>query len=148
MLGGAPPGPVLELCSGVAHIGLLAVHGTDRRLVCVDVDPVACDHAVANAAVEPLPVIIADPPWVSSELVGCLPADPVSAIDGGADGFDLARACVAVIDRCLHAEGRALRQLGSYAQADLLRAELPGPLVVTETRGGAGAGARRDAGPS
>ncbi|MCR1784036.1 methyltransferase [Nocardioides carbamazepini] len=160
LLDDAPSGAVLELCSGVAHIGLLAVHGTDRRLVCVDADPVACEYAVANAAAagraglvdvrqEPLgsfsadelfPVIIADPPWVRSELVGCFPADPVAAIDGGADGLDLARACVAVIDRCLHAEGRALLQLGSYAQADLLQAELPDSLVLTKTRAEPGRG--------
>ncbi|MDQ6522872.1 methyltransferase [Nocardioides sp. LHD-245] len=160
LLDGAPPGAVLELCCGAAHIGLLAVHGTDRRLVCVDVDPVACDYAAANAAAagraelvevrrqelgsfsaaEPFPVIIADPPWVRSELVGCFPADPLLAIDGGADGLDPARACVAVIDRCLHADGSALLQLGSYAQADLLRAELPDSLVVVETRAEPGRG--------
>ena len=49
LLAVVPPGPVLELCSGVGHLGLLAVHGTDRRLVCVDVDPVACAYAVDNA---------------------------------------------------------------------------------------------------
>lgn len=154
LLDDAPPGPVLEICSGVGHIGLLAVHGTDRHLVCVDVDPVACDYAVANAvaagradlvdvrrqelgsfaADEPFPLIIADPPWVRTELVGCFPADPVLAIDGGADGLDLARECVAVIDRCLHVEGAALLQLGSLAQADLLEAELPESLAVAETR--------------
>ena len=46
----APAGPVLELCAGVGHIGLLSVAAADRRLVCVDANPVACDHARANAA--------------------------------------------------------------------------------------------------
>jgi release factor glutamine methyltransferase/ribosomal protein L3 glutamine methyltransferase len=144
----------------VAHIGLLAVDGTDRRLVCVDVDPVACAFAEANAgaagrsglvevrrasldtfaADDPFPLIIADPPWVRSELVGCFPADPVLAIDGGTDGLDLARQCVDVIDRCLHAQGAALLQLGSYEQARVLDGELPDSLVLTETRGEPGRG--------
>src|SRR5689334_1747601 len=37
----AGPGPVLELCAGVGHIGLLAVHLVPRPLVCVDANPVA-----------------------------------------------------------------------------------------------------------
>ena len=37
----APPGPVLELCSGAGHIGLLAVTLAPRSLVCVDVDSTA-----------------------------------------------------------------------------------------------------------
>ena len=32
----APPGPVLELCAGAGHIGLLAVTLAPRPLVCVD----------------------------------------------------------------------------------------------------------------
>lgn len=160
LLESVPPGPVLELCSGVAHIGLLAVHGTDRRLVCVDVDPVACRYAERNAAAagraaltdirttslsafvadESFPLVVADPPWVRTDYVAGFPSDPVLAIDGGADGLDLARECVAVIDRCLHPEGAALLQLGGYAQVDQLRTELPGSLVVGGTRAEPGRG--------
>ena len=39
----APDGPVLELCSGAGHIGLLAVLLSSRPLVCVDASSVACD---------------------------------------------------------------------------------------------------------
>jgi methylase of polypeptide subunit release factors len=49
ILADAPGGPVLELCSGAGQIGLLAVADTDRRLVCVDLDPVACAYARRNA---------------------------------------------------------------------------------------------------
>ncbi|MBM7520488.1 methyltransferase [Nocardioides nitrophenolicus] len=155
-----PPGPVLELCSGVGHIGLLAVAGTERRLVCVDVDPVACAYAERNAAAagrghlvevrnhaldafvsdEVFALVIADPPWVRSEHVGCFPADPVLAIDGGADGLDRARECVRLIDRHLHADGAALLQLGSYAEAEELSAELPATLriAVSEAEPGRG----------
>ena len=50
LLAVAPDGPVLELCTGAGHIGLLAIHGSARRLVAVDADPIACDYAGANAA--------------------------------------------------------------------------------------------------
>lgn len=156
----APPGPVLELCSGAGHIGLLAVHGTDRRLVCVDVDPVACGFArrnadaagrgglveVRNLAVddfasdEQYPLIVADPPWVLSEHLACFPADPALAIDGGDDGLALARRCVAVIDQQLHPDGAALLQLGSVVQLETLTGELPSGLVAADVRAEPGRG--------
>ena len=40
----APPGPVLEVCAGAGHIGLLAVTLAPRPLVCVDADAVACQY--------------------------------------------------------------------------------------------------------
>ena len=44
-----PAGPVLELCSGVGHIGLLTVRDVERGLVMVDASLAACDLARANA---------------------------------------------------------------------------------------------------
>src|SRR5689334_6443743 len=44
-----PTGPVLELCAGAGQIGLLAVLGSTRRLLCVDIDPAACAWARHNA---------------------------------------------------------------------------------------------------
>lgn len=150
----APRGAVLELCSGAGHIGLLAVDGTDRTLVCVDQNPVACEFATRNARAagradlvdvrnialqslaegEAFPLIIADPPWVSSDDVHRFPEDPVLAIDGGSDGLALARACVAVIDGHLHQRGAALVQLGSTEQARALADDLPSSLVLVEVR--------------
>ncbi len=49
LLDQAPAGPVLELCSGAGQIGLLAIAGSDRSLVCVDANQVACEFARANA---------------------------------------------------------------------------------------------------
>ncbi|HWJ08334.1 MAG TPA: class I SAM-dependent methyltransferase [Nocardioides sp.] len=160
LLDEVPEGPVLELCSGAGQIGLLAVHGTDRRLVCVDADPVACGYAVVNAraagrgdlvevrnvvldrlpAGESYPLVVADPPWVRTEQVGRFPADPLVAIDGGGDGLDLARQCVAAIDRHLHEAGAALLQLGSREQAQALRDELPPTLVAGDVRAEPGRG--------
>ncbi|HWJ11095.1 MAG TPA: methyltransferase [Nocardioides sp.] len=160
LLDDAPPGPVLELCSGTGQIGLLAVRGTDRRLVCVEVDPVACEFAVENAAAAgrasrvdvlnlPLaafaagqlfPVIVADPPTVRTEHLGCFPLDPAGAIDGGEDGLVVARECLRVIDDHLHPEGAALLQLGSVAQTATLADELPDGLVAGEVRAEPGHG--------
>lgn len=127
----APPGPVLELCSGAGHIGLLAVTLAPRTLVCVDADPAACGYLRRNAANagiradvregrmdevlaadERFAVVIADPPWVASDEVGRYPEDPLTAIDGGADGLDLVRACLDVIEGHLLDGGHALLQTG------------------------------------
>ena len=132
----APPGPVLEVCAGAGHIGLLAVHRSGRPLVAVDANPTACDYirrnAVANgldvdvregrmdevlAPDERFAVVIADPPWVPTQEVGMFPDDPVSAIDGGLDGTALVRTCLAVIDRHLSPAGSAVLQVGPE-QAD------------------------------
>lgn len=139
LLTALPPGPVLELCTGAGHIGLLAVHGTGRRLIAVDASPEACRWARHNAAAngidvevregdmtavlapaERFPLVIADPPWVRRDQVGRFAADPVSAIDGGPDGLALARTCVDLIGRHLDDLGVALLQLGDRNQVERL----------------------------
>jgi release factor glutamine methyltransferase len=136
-----PRGPVLELCSGAGHIGLLAVALAPRPLVCVDNDAVACGFLRRNAALagiavdvregpmdavlddhEKFAVIVADPPWVRTSDVGRYPEDPVSAIDGGGDGLALARTCLDVIDRHLMVEGSAVLQVGPLGQAERIGA--------------------------
>lgn len=159
---GAPAGPILELCTGAGHIGLLTVAQCDRDLVAVDVSEDACRFATQNALAaglggrvevrqalvqdacrdgEVFPIILADPPWVPSEQTARFPADPLSAIDGGADGLEVARACTEVIARHLHPDGVALLQLGSAAQVELLAAEVAGTLQVVEVREEPGRGA-------
>jgi methylase of polypeptide subunit release factors len=127
----SPPGPVLELCAGAGQIGLLAVRLSPRSLVCVDADPVACEFLRGNALAagarvdvregpmdavldpdERFAVVIADPPWVTRREVGRFPEDPVTAIDGGPDGLDLVRECLAVIERHLLPAGSAVLQIG------------------------------------
>jgi methylase of polypeptide subunit release factors len=158
LMASAPDGPVLELCAGAGHIGLLAVAASGRHLVCVDANPVACDFARANALAagmadrvevrearletalapdELFPVVIADPPWVPREQTSQFPEDPLLAIDGGPDGLDVARACLSVIAAHLAPGGSAVLQLGTRAQADVLRSEpcfVDGGLVVAEVR--------------
>ena len=152
----APEGPVLELCAGAGHIGLLAVATRPRDLVAVDLNPVACEYVERNAAAagladrvqvregdiegalgpdERFAVVIADPPWVRRAETARFPEDPLIAIDGGDDGLDLARSCVRAIGRHLLPGGSGVLQLGNQAQvtalADLMAAS---GLCVHETR--------------
>ncbi|MCW2831581.1 MAG: methyltransferase [Aeromicrobium sp.] len=155
----APPGPVLEVCAGVGHMGLVATATSGRELVLVDLNPVACAFARSNVAAagadgrveiregrmedvldedETFAVIIADPPWVVSAGIDEFPDDPPIAIDGGADGLELARACCRVIDAHLAAGGSAVLQLGSAEQVEqmglYLDAQLGSDVKVVETR--------------
>src|SRR5690606_693404 len=45
----APAGPILELCSGAGHIGLVAARRSGRALVQVDREPAAAAYARVNA---------------------------------------------------------------------------------------------------
>lgn len=139
LLADAPDGPVLELCSGAGQIGLLTARLSHRPLVCVDVDPLACDYARANAVAaglgdrvevraaeleagpapdERFPLVLADPPWVPRAETGRYPEDPLRAIDGGPDGMDLAWRFLAVAARHVHPDGHVLLQLGTAAQTE------------------------------
>ncbi len=136
-----PSGPILEVCCGVGHIGLIAAKRSGRSLVQVDCDPHACAFARANAAqaswldrvevrcadlaevaarFERYPLVIADPPYVATAQVGRYPEDPLVAIDGGEDGLDLARSCLDLFRAVLDADGRALLQLGSAVQVEAM----------------------------
>jgi release factor glutamine methyltransferase len=149
-------GDVLELCSGAGQIGLLAVTGSSRRLVCVDVSPVAATYTRHNAAAagladrvsvregligevldtaERFPLIIADPPWVPRSQTTRFPQDPLLAIDGGDDGLGVVRECVRAVAVHLAAGGVALLQLGTSAQVEAVTDLLAGTdLVAGETR--------------
>ncbi len=153
----APDGPVLELCSGAGQIGLLTVALTPRPLVCVDLNPVACEYTRRNAEAaglaelvsirqgridevlqprEGFAVVVADPPWVPRADTGRFPEDPLLAIDGGDDGLDVAWACVAAASRHLLPGGSAVLQLGTLEQAAAIDNGLGryGDLAVVEVR--------------
>ena len=155
LLESAPTGPVLELCAGVGHIGLVATVANDRHLVMVDVNPVACEFARTNARsaqmgsraevregrmeealdeTERFSLIIADPPWVPTAETGRFPQDPLIAIDGGDDGLGLALVCCDVIGSHLQPGGDALLQLGSADQVARLTEVIPRQLRVVESR--------------
>lgn len=150
-----PDGPMLELCAGAGQIGLAALQGNDRRLVQVDLNPVACEFAERNARAaglsdrvetrcgdlrsvvgsdERFPLVLADPPYLPSDQVGDHPADPVVAVDGGADGLRVVCACLDVVERVLDPAGSALVQLLGDRQARQLEDVLPDGLELVEVR--------------
>ena len=90
---------------------------------------------------ETFAVAIADPPWVTSAAVQQFPEDPTLAIDGGEDGLQVARACVAAVRDHLDVGGRLLVQLGDEQQAGLLVAGLGPDWQGGELRHGGGTGA-------
>jgi methylase of polypeptide subunit release factors len=156
LLPSLPTGPVLELCSGAGQIGLLAVTGSGRRLVCVDVNPTAAEYVAANAVAaglrnrveirlgriseslaprERFPLIIADPPWVPRADTQRFPEDPLLAIDGGEDGMGVVRDCLTAIASHLAPGGVALLQLGPDGQVEAVTDMLADTkLVAVETR--------------
>lgn len=131
-----PDGPILELCCGAGQIGLVAALETGRPLVQVDDDRGACGYARTNAdaagvdadvrhahfeeALQPdewFPLVLADPPYVPSSATRQLREDPGHAIDGGADGLDVARSVLAVAAAHVRHDGVVLVQLGGEHQA-------------------------------
>ncbi len=151
----APHGPILELCAGVGHIGIIAALESRRRLVQVDHSPMACHFARKNASRaglgdsvevrcaeltdsvgdgERFPLVIADPPYIPTAGVGRFPEDPIDAIDGGADGLDLARLCLTVMADVLMPGGAGLLQVAGREQVEQLRRELPSRLHEHESR--------------
>lgn len=136
---------ILELCAGAGHIGLLAASLSGASLVCVDLNPVACDFARSNAeraglldrvevhcvsleqthdaVATPFDLVIADPPWVPREDIGRFPEDPELAIDGGHDGLDVARACLRHARDAVAPGAAILLQLGTSSQAETLTHE-------------------------
>jgi methylase of polypeptide subunit release factors len=140
-----PAGDVLELCAGVGHIGLRAVLGSDRRLLMVDMNEVACRYAGLNAqharlsrqvdircgamercldAEERFALVIADPPWVPSSSCDQHPGDPLHAIDGGADGLDLVRSALRATAAHLLPWGAALLQVAGIDQVRAVEREV------------------------
>lgn len=154
LLDGLPGGPVLELCAGAGQIGLVAALETGRQLVQIDADDRACTHARRNAARagvtsdvrcgdlhdvladrERFPLVLADPPYIPNDEVDRLPEDPRDAIDGGGDGLEVARTCIAVAAAHVVAGGLVLLQLGSPDQAEALGTTADEhDLAVVETR--------------
>lgn len=140
-----PDGPVLEVCAGAGHIGLLAVRDTGRHLVLVDANEVACryarmnaDHAYGRDVVEVrqgamedvvtpderYTLILADPPYIPRHATPQYPRDPLLAIDGGPDGLHLVRASLSLIGRNLHPWGVALLQVADVTQVRSVAADV------------------------
>lgn len=159
LLADAPPGRILELCSGAGQIGLAAAVLTGRDVVLVDASKAACEISVRNAADaglggrvdvrngpmdavlredERFALVLADPPYIPSADTTAYPEDPLTAIDGGGDGLDLARLCLSVAAAHLEVGHEVLLQLRDLDQAHRLATELhqgPGtPLEYVDAR--------------
>jgi release factor glutamine methyltransferase len=128
-----PGAVVVDLCCGSGAIGAALAAMVGRiELHAADVDPVAVRCARRNVAAaggrayagdldEPLPagllgrvdVLVANVPYVPSGAVGLMPPEardhePRVALDGGADGLDVARRLVAAAPRWLAPGGHIL----------------------------------------
>jgi methylase of polypeptide subunit release factors len=156
LAGDVPPGAMLELYCGAGHIGLAAARLTGRSLVQVDDDAHACEWARHNARQlglasdircvaigaalhddERFPLVLADPPYLRTEEVVRYPDDPLHAVDGGSDGLDEIRRCLAVVTRHLASDGAALLQVRGMTQGREVAALLAAarsPLDIVETR--------------
>lgn len=71
---------------------------------------------------ETFPIILADPPYLPSRDTARWPGDPVRAIDGGPDGMDVVRTCLAVAADHLLVGGPLLLQVAGDAQARAVEA--------------------------
>ena len=134
---------VVDLCCGSGAVGAAMAAARNRlELHAADIDPAAAHCARRNlpddAFVyvgdldEPLPsrlhgrvdVLVANTPYVPTDEVGLLPPEarlhePREALDGGADGLDIARRVVAVAPRWLAPGGSVLTET-SERQASVL----------------------------
>ncbi|MEU5263905.1 putative protein N(5)-glutamine methyltransferase [Amycolatopsis sp. NPDC021455] len=140
----APPDPVvLDLCCGSGALGAaFAAAVRPRELHATDVEPVAVECARVNLPgahvhqgdlYDALPaalrgrvdVLLANVPYVPSEAVATMPPEarlhePLVALDGGADGLDLARRVAAGAPRWLAPGGTVLIE-SSERQAPVLQ---------------------------
>ena len=139
----APPrAVVVELCCGAGAVAAaLTARLEGPDVYAVDIDPVAVrcarrnlpgGHVYAGDLDAPLPrrlehrvdVLVANAPYVPTGELGLMPAEardhePRVALDGGADGLDVARRVVAVAPRWL-APGGVLLVETSERQAPAL----------------------------
>lgn len=140
-----PGGTVVDLCCGTGAVGLAVAGARGGVLHACDLDPRAVACARANLAALPgaqvhegdldaaLPtalagrvdVLVAVTPYVPTAALASLPAEardwePRRALDGGADGLDVARRLVAAAPRWLAPRGRLLTEVSREQAAALV----------------------------
>ena len=146
---------VVELCCGIGAVAhTVTTRRRPSRVVAVDIDPAATACARVNLPdalvltgdlFTPLPadllgvvdVLVANAPYVPTEAVGTMPREardhePHHALDGGADGLDIARR---IVDgaRAWLAPGGSLAIETSSSQAPALTAAMGTVGLVADT---------------
>lgn len=153
-----PDGPVLELCCGVGHIGLLAARDTGRAAVLVDTSRVACEHArrAARAAgiestvrvvrhhidggpipgCEPIssPLVLVDPPYLTTAQLDEAGDDPLHAVDGGLDGLRWIEPMLRTASHHMADGGVCMLQVRGPAQAKRIVTDLHEELAALGLR--------------
>ena len=139
---------ILDLCTGSGNIPIaLTKILCDCRIVATDISDKAIDLAQKNAAAhdlqdridftkgdlfeapgiskEPFDIIVSNPPYISTDDIGCLPADvkmePVEALDGGIDGMDFYRRIIKTAPSFLKRPGFIVMELADGIAGDLKR---------------------------
>jgi release factor glutamine methyltransferase len=126
---------VVDLCCGSGAIGVAVAHGTSAELYATDADPVAVANARRN--VEPIggrvfagdlydglprelqgrvDIVTVIAPYVPTEAIALLPHEardfePLTALDGGADGLDVLRRIIAEAPEWLAPEGSLFTEI-------------------------------------
>jgi release factor glutamine methyltransferase len=141
----APARPVVvDLCCGSGAVATaLSTMVSPTRLYAADVDPAAVACARKNVPGEvlegdlydPLPpdlrgrvdLLVANAPYVPTGAIDLMPAEarlhePAVALDGGADGLDIARRVVAGAGEWLNVTGHLLIETSQAQAPDLLDA--------------------------
>jgi len=159
----APPrAVVVELCAGAGAVAAaLTARLEGPEVYAVDVDQVAVrcarrnlpgGHVYAGDLDAPLPrrlehrvdVLVANAPYVPAGEIGLMPAEardhePRVALDGGADGLDVARRVVAVAPRWLSPAGVVLIETSERQAPALVEAAAAAglrPVVVHDENTG------------
>src|SRR4051812_39058272 len=159
-----PGAVVVDLCCGSGALGVaVAGSGEEIELHATDVDPAAVACAAGNVAVvggrayagdlfAPLPVelrgrvdlLLANVPYVPSDAIALMPPEARLheawvALDGGADGLDVARRVVAEAPRWLAPGGSLLFETSedqaAAALATVAATGLVARLVTDDDRG-------------
>lgn len=152
----APARPVIvDLCCGSGAVATaLSALVSPTRLYAVDVDPAAVSCARRNVRGEvlegdlyqPLPpdlrgrvdLLVANAPYVPTDAIELMPAEarlfePAVALDGGADGLDIARRVVAGAGEWLNVTGHLLIETSEAQAPDLLDAMVAHGLAAWTT---------------